>query len=214
MCCCAHCMDLNEDNEITCWMPWFHWSSPLTACMCLPLQHKCRCLHELDSLMTAEAQAVTRAYLHMWRRLLIQNVIIVASCTFVYVLNHSIIINFSLQDSTKQDCLAHAHNCAFRPSKKNKLMGDADFQDLVLPSMELTIDSLTGIMVFANCASAHLTVLRHILLKNLITCKIQQSLNLADISLSADAHTLTQAERPTVVHGHIHRCLQAPPITR
>ncbi len=94
--------------------------------------------------MTAEAQVVTCAYLHMWRRFLIQNVIIVAGCTFVYVLNHSIIINLSLQDSTKQDCLAHAHNCALRLSTKNKLMGDAGFQDLVLPSMELTIDSLVA----------------------------------------------------------------------
>ena len=92
--------------------------------------------------MTAEAKLVTCAYLHMWKRFLIQNVIIVAGCTFIYVLNHS--INLSLQDSTKQDCLARAHNCALRLSKKNKLMGDADFQDLVLPSMELTIDSLVA----------------------------------------------------------------------
>jgi len=95
--------------------------------------------------MTAAAQQVVCcAYLHMWRRFLIQDVIIAAGCTFVYVLNHSVMIKSSLQDSTKQDCLAHARNCALRQSKKNKLIGDADFQDLVLPSMELTTDSLVA----------------------------------------------------------------------
>ena len=94
--------------------------------------------------MTAEAQVVTSAYLPMWRRLLVHNVIITAGCTFLHALNHTIIIKSSLQHSTKQDCIAHAHNCALRPSKENKVMGDADFPYLVLPSMELTIDNLVA----------------------------------------------------------------------
>jgi len=94
--------------------------------------------------MTAVAQQPgCCAYLHMRRKFLIQDVI-VATGIFVYVFNHSIMIKSSLQDSTKQDCLSHAHNCELRQSKNNKLIRDADFQDLVLPSMELTTDSLVA----------------------------------------------------------------------
>jgi hypothetical protein len=113
-----------------------HVSAPAT------LMHRS---HEPSSRMTAVAQQPgCCAYLHMRRRFLIQDVIIAIGGTFVYVLNHSVMIKSSLQDSTKQDCLSHAHDCELGQPEKNKLTGDAGSQDLVVSSMELTADSLVA----------------------------------------------------------------------